>query len=191
MKTFQDYLQESEKNILIWSYGRFNPPTVGHGKLIEKVVSLGKKSKADIKIFVSQSQDAKKNPLSFEQKLKFLRKMFPKFKSFFSDDKSFRTPFDVLENIPDQYEKAIMVVGSDRISEFETRMKPYVPKGTEFEVVSAGERDPDTEGVSGISASKMRNFVKKDNFDDFLANSGLHPKLAQRLFDAVKKGMKL
>lgn len=198
MKSFSQYLSEADKAI-VFAFGRFNPPTIGHEKLIQKVASVARGN--NYRIYPSQSQDKKKNPLSFNDKVKFMRKMFPKHGRNIMADSGVKNAFDVLSKLYDQgYNKVTMVAGSDRVLEFETVLNKY--NGTKgrhgfynfeggVQVVSAGERDPDAEGVSGMSASKMREAAAKNDFNSFA--KGLPPsyKEGQALFNAVRKGMGL
>ena len=200
MKTFSTLLTELKDLFteapqgVVWTFGRFQVPTEGHQKLIDKVQSVAKKNNMKSIIFPSQTQDAKRNPLSFKDKTRFMKKLFKK--SNISIDTKIKTPFQVLEKLnDDNVANVIMVVGSDRVNEFKTGMQKFIDKDLpnikNFQVVSAGDRDPDAEGVTGISGSKMREFAKTDNFKKFLLGlpSGANLKLAQQMFDAVKKGL--
>jgi hypothetical protein len=198
LKHFKEYLKEATGHVT-FTFGRFNPPTVGHEKLIEKVHSV---SKGTYRVYASQSTDAKKNPLSYNDKIKFMRKMFPRHARNIIADTKIKTAFDALDSLYEQgYRQVTFVVGSDRVDEFERTLNKYNGEkrtGGGFynfeggiQVVSAGERDPDADDVSGMSASKMRAAVKDNNFDLF--SKGLPPgfKEAQKLFNAVRSGMGL
>ena len=174
MKSFKDYLVEETK-LVTFAFGRFNPPTIGHEKLFEAVKKL---SRGGVyRIYASKSVDKKKNPLIFKDKIKFMRKMFPKHARNIMADADVRTVFDIVVKLYDQgFTKVQMVAGSDRVKEFETLINKYNGvKGRhgfyEFEgvvkVLSAGERNPVSEGVSGMSASKMRDAASKDDFNTF------------------------
>ena len=192
MKTYRKFIKEAKSKAVVFTFGRMNPPTVGHGKLIAKVVSVAKKERATPIIFPSKTEDKKKNPLSFKTKVKVIKDVFGK---VINTDTSIKTPFDVLESLNGSYEKVIFVVGSDRVSEFKRNMSKYVDSDLEdikdFSVVSAGDRDPDAEGVSGMSGSKMREFVIKDEFSKF--KEGLMTKnarLAKAVFNEIGKKLK-
>ena len=193
MKTYRKFINEAKGNTAVFSFGRMNPPTVGHGKLIAKVVSVAKKEKATAMIFPSKTEDKKKNPLSFKMKVKVLKNVFG---NVINTDTTIKTPFDVLDKLnDDKFEKVVFVVGSDRVAEFKRNMSKYIDKDLEnikdFSVVSAGERDPDAEGVSGMSGSKMREFVVKDRFGKF--KEGLMTKnvaLAKLVFKEIGKKLK-
>ncbi len=117
IKSFRAFTEEREKPIVI-TFGRFQPPTLGHEKVFDRVARLAKGN--DYRIFTSQTQDAKSNPLEYEEKVKFLRKMFPKYGRNFIQDPSIKTIFNALPKLTAQgFTKLILVVGSDRIDEFQ------------------------------------------------------------------------
>jgi len=175
------------------AFGRFNPPTVGHGKLL----AAAKKASAgeDMKIYPSRSQDAKKNPLDPDMKVSFMKKMFPDYAENIINDDEMKSIFNVLTTADEQgYRNVNIIVGSDRQSEFENLATKYNGDLYNFEnirVISAGVRDADAEGVEGMSASKMRKAVMDDDFKAF--RSGTPKELddgdTQALFDAVRAGM--
>ena len=175
------------------AFGRFNPPTVGHGKLL----SAAKKASAgeDLKIYPSRSQDPKKNPLDPDMKISYMKKMFPEYEENIINDDEMRSIFNVLTTADEQgYRSVNIVVGSDRQAEFENLATKYNGELYDFEeirVISAGVRDADAEGVEGMSASKMRKAVMDDDFKAF--RSGTPKELddgdTQALFDAVRAGM--
>ena len=173
--------------------GRFNPPTVGHEKLLKsaKKISIG----GAIKIYPSRTQDPKKNPLDPNTKVSYMRKMFPEFGEAIINDPDMKSIFDVLVNADkDGYSNVNIVVGSDRQSEFENLAQKYNNDLYQFDlirVVSAGVRDADAEGIEGMSASKMRKAVMDDDFASF--RSGTPKTLddgdTQNLFNAIRQGM--
>jgi hypothetical protein len=197
LKHFKEYLKEATGHVT-FTFGRFNPPTVGHEKLIEKVHSL---SKGTYRIYASQSHDAKKNPLDYTTKIKFMRKMFPRHARSIIADVKIKTAFDALDSLYAQgYRQVTFVVGSDRVEEFNKTLNKYngEKRATGFynfeggiQVVSAGERDPDAEDVSGMSASKMRAAAGDNNFELFAKGLPSGFKEAQKLFNAVRAGMGL
>ena len=171
---------------VVFTFGRFNPPTTGHMKLIEKIVKVAKQNSADYRIFLSRSQDSKKNPLKLKDKVKYLKLSAPKYKSAIRSEEVINV-FDILVNLHEAgYEKVIMVVGSDRVSEFKNILNKYNKRAArhgfyefkEIEVVSAGERDPDADDVSGMSASKLRALASENNFEEF--KLGVSPNLSDR-----------
>ena len=199
IKNFSQYLVEEEREVY-FTFGRMNPPTIGHGKVMDTLAT--KSGKADYKVYVSQTQNAKKDPLSYSDKVKHARKMFPKHARNIMVDKKVKTAIDVLVSLYDQgYRKVTMVVGDDRVREFDVLLNKY--NGVEarhgfynfksINVISAGKRDPDAEGVEGMSASKQRANATNN---DFVAFSQGVPKSmsnadARKLFNDVRKGMGL
>jgi len=198
MKSFKQFNEEKKREV-VFTFGRFNPPTIGHGKLLAKVASLATGN--DYRIYASQSNDAKKNPLQYKEKIKVMRKMFPKHGRNIIEDKNAKTALHIASILHDQgFTKITMVVGSDRIKEFEKLLKQYNgSKGRHgfydfkdgIEIASAGERDPDAEGVSGMSASKMRQAAIDGDFKLF--SKGLPKAYGEdmTLFNLIRKRMGL
>ena len=200
MKKFSEFLSEAASpKAIVFAFGRFNPPTNGHEKLMDKVASVSKGG--TYRIYPSQSTDPKKNPLKFDEKVKFMRKMFPKHARSIIADKSVKTAIDVVSKLYDEgYTKVTMVVGSDRVTEFETLLNKY--NGVKarhgyfnfnggVQIVSAGERDPDSDDVSGMSASKLRAAASANDFEVFSKGMPAGYKDAQSLFNAIRTGMGL
>ena len=177
------------------AFGRFNPPTVGH----EKLLKMAKKVAANgaLRIYPSRTQDKKKNPLDPDMKVSYMRKMFPDFEENIINDDEMRSIFNVLVTASEKgYSAVNIVVGSDRQSEFENLATKYNGELYNFElirVISAGVRDADAEGVEGMSASKMRKAVIDDDFESFRKGTpkSLDDGDTQSLFNAVRTGMKL
>ena len=197
IKSFSDYLTENTKEVS-FVFGRFNPPTIGHEKLFD---ALKKQSRGgSYRIYASKSVDAKKNPLQSKDKIKFLRKMFPKHARNIMADSDVRTVLDIAVKLYDQgFTKVSMVAGSDRVREFDILLNKYNGQQAKhgfynFEgainVVSAGDRDPDAEGATGMSASKMRMSAQQNDLAGFAKGvpARFHP---TDLFNAVRKGMGL
>ena len=153
------------------TFGRFNPPTVGHEKLLAKVAREAKSSGGEYRIYPSRSEDPKKNPLDAGTKVKYMRLAYPDHANAIVDNPDMRTIFDVLGALDaDGYSSVNIVVGGDRVSEFNSLAQKYngdLYTFDEIKVVSAGERDPDAEGVEGMSASKMRKAAVENDFDTF------------------------
>ena len=174
-------------------FGRFNPPTVGHEKLLKsaKRISAG----GDIKIYPSRSKDPKKNPLDPNTKVSYMKKMFPEFEENIINDDEMKTIFNVLVTAnEDGYTNVNIVVGSDRQAEFENLAQKYNGDLYNFDqirVISAGVRDADAEGVEGMSASKMRKAVMDDDFKSFRRGTPktLDDGETKALFDSVRQGM--
>jgi hypothetical protein len=197
MKGFKDYIQEAPQEAA-FTFGEFNPPTTGHEKLIGTVAKVAGSSKYFI--YVSQSNDPKKNPLDYKSKVKFIRKMFPKAARNIILDTKIRNVFDIMTSLYSKgFTKVTMVVGSDRVSSFDALLGKYngvegkhgMYKFDSISVVSAGDRDPDADDVSGMSASKMRAAAADNNFETFTRGLPSGFKYAKELFNAVRTGMGL
>ncbi len=188
-----------QKGEIVFTFGRFNPPTTGHEKLIDKVKKVSGSS--DYKIFPSFSQNQKKDPLPHTLKIAYMRKMFPKHARNIIADKKAITAMDIAVLLHGQgYTELTMVVGSDRVREFETLLKKYNGvKGKRhgfynfknIKVVSAGDRDPDSEGVSGMSASKMRQAAIDSNMKDFESGLPKGFRDGKKLYRDVRKHMNI
>ena len=185
-------------NTAVFTFGRFNPPTVGHRMMIRKLIQVGEKENADIYVFGSHTKDKKMNPLSHSQKMKYMVEMFPKeMEGYVDPGEQIRTVFDAALYLND-YDRLIMIVGSDRVDSFKETLVKYNGKPlkngmyefSEILIVNAGVRDPDSEGIEGMSASKMRQAVVDNDMETF--QSGL-PKGydGTRMFNDVKKGLGL
>ena len=184
-------LDKSSK--LVFAYGRFNPPTIGHDKLMKEVITQARKNGANHIVYASASTDKRKNPLDQATKIKFMKKMFPQNKILPAGGTQ-RTFMEVLKFYDKMYGEIIMIAGSDRINEFQKLADKYNGKDYNYKsvkVVSSGDRDPDAEGVAGMSASKMREMAKNNDFKTFKTGltSNLSDRNAKQLFNAVKKGM--
>ena len=199
INSFRQYLVEEAK-VVYFTYGRMNPPTIGHGKLLDAMASKARGN--PYKVYLSQSQDAKKNPLTFQQKIKHVRKMFPKHARQIVANNKIKTAFDALVDLYNQgYTKIVMIVGSDRVREFDVLFNKYNGQKArhgfynfqKIDVVSAGERDPDSEGVEGMSASKQRENAAKNDFISFSQGvpRGMSDANTKRLFNDVRSGMNL
>ena len=197
--SFKNFLVEEEK-VVFFTWGRMNPPTIGHEKLL---TALSRKAGNNpYFVYLSQSTDPKKNPLPYKDKIKIARKMFPRHARRIMLDAKVRNLFDILTKLYDMgYKNVTMVVGADRVQEFDVLMNKYNGKKgrhgfynfRSMNVASAGDRDPDAEGATGMSASKMRAAAGKGDFTSF--SQGL-PKTfsnadAKNLFNTVRKGMGL
>jgi hypothetical protein len=169
------------------TFGRFNPPTVGHERLIAKVAKEAKSNGGEYRIYPSRSQDPKKNPLDPGTKIKFMRLAYPDHANAIVDSDNMRTIFDVLSALDsDGYSSVNIVVGGDRVSEFNSLATKYNGKlytFDEIKVTSAGGRDPDAEGVEGMSASKMRKAAVEGDFDTF--DDGLTKDLSKKDREAL------
>ena len=174
-------------------FGRFNPPTVGHEKLLQAAEKAAQGG--DLKIYPSRTQDAKKNPLDPDMKVSFMRKMFPKYEEQIVNDSEMISIFNVLTTAYEEgYKNVNIIVGADRQAEFENLANKYNKDLYDFKqirVISAGVRDADAEGVEGMSASKMRKAVADDDYEAFKKGTpkGLNDGETRSLYDAVRAGM--
>jgi hypothetical protein len=200
INSFSQFLVEEEK-VAYFAFGRMNPPTIGHGKLMDKLASSAGRN--PYFLYLSQSNDKKDNPLEYTSKVKYIRKMFPKHARQVLVNKKVKTPFDALTDLYDRgYRKIVMIAGSDRLDEYKVRLNNYngkkgkhgfynFPDG--IQIVSAGQRDPDAKGAEGASGTKQRSYVSDNNFTSF--SQGLPDKMsntdAKKLFNDIRKGMGL
>jgi RimK family alpha-L-glutamate ligase len=203
VKNFAQHLTEApKKDTVVIAFGRMNPPTIGHGVLVDKVLSEASKRNADHFIFASTSQDPKKNPLTHKQKVEYLKKFFPKAK--FPLNKA-GDPYSAVLHVCDLgYKNIVMIAGSDQVENFKNiakykgRTAERDPKKRKysfdnFEVVQAGEaRDDDAQGVQGMSASKMRAAAFDGDFKKFATGvAGTDMALKKKMYNDVRKGLNL
>ena len=181
------------KKHVAFAFGRFNPPTVGHKKLIDTVVDAS--DGGDFYIFTSQSQDPDKNPLDYQTKVNFLKKLFPDIQDKIVYDVSIKNVLQAADKLKaNGYTDATFVCGSDRVPEFTKLLNTWngmdkTPRFGVLNIISSGEREDGMEGVGGVSASTAREFVKNNDFESFKGTVPNNPQLAKELFDAVKQGM--
>ena len=172
---FKRFLEEQKEKHAVLAFGRMNPPTVGHAKLVDKVKEVAKEVGGKSFIVLSHTHDAAKNPLSPEQKVKHAQRFFPGVNITTSDKTHPNFLSQASKIYSAGYTHLHMIAGSDRIAEYKTTLNKYNGvkgihgyfKFKDIEVHSAGERDPDAEGVEGMSASKMRGHAVKGNFKEF------------------------
>ena len=152
-------------------FGRFNPPTIGHQKLLDRAAKEADKRGYELRIYPSRSQDAKKNPLTPDMKISYMRQMFPDYADNIIDDKGSKTIFNVLTGANEEgHTNMIIMVGADRLGEFQGLSHKYngeLYNYDQLEVVSAGDRDPDSDDVTGMSASKLRLAAAEGDFLKF------------------------
>ena len=179
-------------NTLVFAFGRFNPPTIGHAKLMSRVITEARKNNANHIVYASASTDRRSNPLDVNTKVKFMKKMFPQ-NNIKAAGGNQRTFIEILKFFNRMYGNIVMIAGSDRIREFKTLADKYNGRDYNYKsinLVSSGERDPDAEGVTGMSASKMREMAKRDDYNSFKKGVvRLSDTDTRALFSAVKKGM--
>ena len=193
--TMQPAEVEKTKGTLTIAFGRFNPPTTGHEKLLDTVASSSDND--DYMIVPSRSQDQKKNPLDADTKVSVMQKMFPKHKNKIVNDANNRTIFDVLKKAhTDGYANVRIVGGGDRVKEFDKLANDYNGKLYQFdnlEVMSAGDRDPDSDDVTGMSASKQRKAAAENDIKTFMKGvpKSLSQKDAEQLFKKIRTAMNI
>ena len=194
-------MTEEKGDTAIFTFGRFNPPTLGHEKLVIAVANVARREGGEYFVYPSHSQDSKKNPLDQTTKVRYMKKMFPKHKENIIISTG-KTALEIASELHDKkYTNLVMVVGSDRVKEFQSLLDRYngddkIHGFYDFDtikVVSAGERDPDAEGVSGMSASKMRQSAVEGDFKTFRSGipSSLNDKDTKKMFNDIRKGMRL
>lgn len=195
MKRYSQFLKELPSKTVVLAFGRFNPPTIGHELLIKAVKKVAKTHNADHSIYASRTTDSKKNPLTVDKKVKYLKLMFSG-TNFVAANEQERTFLEAAKHLNKKYKNIIMVAGSDRVQEFTRLLNAY--NGKEFkydtvEVVSAGERDPDADDASGMSASKMRALASKGDYAEFKKGlpSSIRDIDGRRLMNDVRQGMGL
>ena len=195
IKKFSLYEQPAKP--IVFAFGRFNPPTIGHEKLIDKTKAVA--GNVEYRIYPSFTQNQKKDPLPHTLKVAYMRKMFPRHRSSIIADKDATTAINIAVKLYDQgYTDLQMVAGSDRVKEFETLLRSYngvegkrhgFYKFNSIDVISAGERDPDAEGVEGMSASKMRAAAQDGDLQSFEQGLPAGFRDKRKLYRDVRKYM--
>ena len=188
---------EKTKGTLTLAFGRFNPPHAGHQQLMDIASAAAQEEESDYIIVPSRSQDTKKNPLDPDTKVSIMRQMFPQHSERIVNDGANRTIFDVLKKAHnDGYTNVRIIAGQDRVKEFDKLSQNYNGQLYQFdnmEVVSSGDRDPDSDGVEGLSSSRMRLAAAEGDFKTFRSGlpEGIPRKFAMGLFDTVRQSMKV
>lgn len=189
--------EQPQVNGIVAVFGRFNPPTVGHEKLLKRAAKEANKRGYELRIYPSRSNDPKKNPLTPQMKISYMRQMFPDYADNIIDDKNIKTIFNVLTGANQEgHTNMVIMVGQDRLSEFQGLSHKYngdLYNYDNLEVVSAGERDPDADDVSGMSASKMRLAAAEGDFKKFA--KGIPDSLGnmekKELFNVLRRSMNI
>ena len=187
------FLREDDRSTAVFAFGRFNPPTIGHQKLLDKVVSMAKQVNGKGYVFLSQKQNNKTDPLTFREKQDYLQMFYP---NIVIGDASVKTIIQALQKIQAEGRtRIVMVAGSDRVAEFQKLLNQYNGKpdkqGNELykfdfiDVVSAGERDPDQEGAAGASASKARDLANRGQEQEF-SQVILGGNTGKKLYDIIQ-----
>lgn len=193
MKKYRQLVKELPSKKVVFAFGRFQPPTIGHELLVNAVKKIAVAQKADHVIFASRTHDKKSNPLPVDRKVYYLKRMFPK-TNFAAANEQVRTFIEAAAMLSKKYKNLVMVAGSDRIAEYTQLLNRYNGKDFKFdtiEVVSAGERDPDADNASGMSGTKMREAAKKGDYNLF--KKGLPHTMTEldgkRLMNEIREGM--
>jgi hypothetical protein len=192
-KTLFRSLMENNNRKIVFAFGRFQPPTIGHELLINRVKQTAEHVGAAHAIYVSKTQDHKTNPLAVDQKIAYLRKMFPG-TTFVAADATVRTPIEAAKHLNQTYNELIMVAGSDRASSFENLLNTYNGKDFNYQSIqvgSSGERDPDSDEAAGMSGTKMREAAVANDFQTFRQGlpSSLSDDDAMKLMNLVRTGL--
>ena len=197
MKNYKSLITEMPSKAIVIAFGRFNPPTTGHELLINKAVKFAASKRVDYQIWVTHTQDKKKNPLPQDRKLYFMKRMFGeniKFMPTSAPNK--RTIIEVVKFLNEKYDEIYIIAGSDRVPDYQKLLNTYNGKEYNYkkiQIVSSGKRDPDSDSAEGMSATKMRDAAAKGDFVSF--KRGTPAKMtvadAKRMFNEVRKGMNL
>jgi len=199
INSFKNYLVEEEKTLyVVW--GRMNPPTAGHEKLLDFLKS--KAGNNPFRIYLTQTEDSTKNPIPFVQKIKFARKGFPQYARQIMMDKKLKTIFDAMTSFYNEgFKRIVIIAGQDRVREYDITLNKYNGKKgrhgfynfERINVLSAGDRDPDSQGVEGVSGTKLRGYAEAGDFTKFaqympkrLSNAD-----TKQVYNAVRKGIGL
>lgn len=195
MKNYKQLVKSLPSKTVVFAFGRFNPPTTGHELLIKAVKKLAEKNKAAHVIYASKTQNNKKDPLSVDKKIQYLNLLFPN-TNFIAATQEVASFIQAAEQLNKKYKNIIMVAGSDRVPEYTRILNTYNGKNFNFDsiqVISAGERDPDADNATGMSATKMRAAASKGEFNEFKKGLPSHIRDidARRLMNDVRTGLGL
>lgn len=202
---FKTFITEGKRDTVVFSHGRMNPVTVGHQKMVEAGQKLAQRLNADYELSITHSHDPKKNPLSVDQKLKHVKRAFPKVKVTATSKETPSFLHQAKRLHQQGYQHLVMVAGSDRVQEYHDTLHKYnghpdfynfksirVPNAKEMHKLAGVslERDPDSEGAEGMSASKMRAHAANNDYAEFRKGVPAHFSDAQarELYNDVRQG---
>lgn len=176
-------MNEEKEKTAVFTFGRFNPPTVGHEKLINTVHDVAKEHGATGHVFASHSEGTSKDPLPQKTKIKHLMNVAPEGVDVHGSSKEAPSFLHAAKKLHDAGHKhLVMVAGSDRVEDYKKKLAQYNGKEGHYnfksiKVVSAGQRDPDAEGVEGMSGTKMRSLARSGKMKEFKSGlpKALHP----------------
>lgn len=194
MKSFSRYEKSHPQTYrgVVLTWGIFNPPTVGHEAMFNEAARVANEQGFVLRIVPTHSHDNEKNPLLYEKKVEYLRTLFPRYASYVMETQS-RTIMDVMTELREEFTEVIMVVGDDRVEAFSQFMKQTAEElnFSFWKIQSAGRRDPDADGIEGMSASLMREYVTKGDFTQFKSGlpSSTDTDVARSLFEDVRRGL--
>jgi hypothetical protein len=197
MKSYNSFIKEAKnEKVAVVTFGRLNPPSIGHSKLIDVMLGVAKRNSGTPMVFLSHTQNSKKDPLDYRTKVKICQKAFGR--NIVKND-TVNNPFDVVYKLRDEgYTHVYFVAGSDRVPQYTTMFKKYSGHpdkdkdiGVKLQVVSGGDRDPDADNAEGMSAGKMRTFAMENDYEHFVLASPdkLSVPDVKKLFIAVRKAM--
>ncbi len=197
MKIYKNFLAETkQEKTAVVTFGRMNPPSIGHVKLAKKIEAEARKHKAEPFIFLSPTQNAKKDPLGPDRKVVYVEKTIGQNINIYIKPTVFVSLSDLYS---DGFKRLVFVVGSDRLAKFSKWISEYNGKKKkhgfydfiDIDFVSSGDRDPDAEGVAGVSASKLREFAVSGDLDNFKKGTKLSAKDTKSMYNEIRKAMKI
>jgi nicotinic acid mononucleotide adenylyltransferase len=192
MKSFKKFLSETPEKTVVCAIGRFNPPTRGHEHLFNTSAMIANKHAADFKIYATHTHDAKKNPLTYEQKTYFMENLFPRYKRYLVKSQA-NNILEVAAELSSEYTNIIVIAGDDRLNEFHERLNKYNNQLYEYNsirVISAGARDPDSLDVSRVSASLARQAASTDDYTLFESTMpNVDTKIIREVYQTVRQNM--
>ena len=194
MKSYKQFLKEIKSSTIVLAFGRLQPPTTGHRLMLQKMQDVAREHKCSYELWVSKTQDAKKNPLPVDRKVYWAKQAF-KDQNIFPAAEGVINPVKLLASKSGKYSNVIFVAGSDRITAYQTLFDQYNGKDYTFDsiqVVSAGERDPDADDASGMSATKMRQAASVNDVATFSKGiPNLDQKQIAQLIAEIRQGLKI
>jgi len=196
MRSFRRFVKDrpiTPDRGVVLTWGRYNPPTIGHETVFNEAARTANDNGYSLRIMATHSHDAKKNPLVYEDKIEYIKSLFPRYRDYVHES-AHNDLIKVVEELNSSYQNIILIAGADRLAEYTTLLNKY--NGTLYtydtiSVISSGDRDPESDGVSGVSASGMRQHCAEGNFQKFTTGlpRSTAPDLARSLFESVRSGM--